>query len=312
MISLNVTVAIPSFNSEPFLIKTVESILAQTKTVDEIVIIDDCSTDKSYEIACGLSEKYNNIKAYKNDYNQGYARNWNKCLQIASNNLILILHSDDILKPTAIEMQLNYIANNSEFALVGGQEDFIDEDGNLISSKYPIDTKIFKKGQILEFVIQTGSYIPCSSVMFNMQKIQQVGFFNENYLATDELFWSKVLNEFPIAVMGESLINRRIHSGQAEYSDFANKFDELIESAKAQYQIAIYEKESFRQNATLKILKRKMARNSIRIAQKVFQMERDITTSFKYLSVAFKEDPKIFLTKFFIKFTIKAFLGKIH
>jgi glycosyltransferase involved in cell wall biosynthesis len=50
MISLNVTVAIPSYNSVPFLIKTVESILAQTRTVNEIIIIHDCSTDNSYEI----------------------------------------------------------------------------------------------------------------------------------------------------------------------------------------------------------------------------------------------------------------------
>ena len=86
----------------------------------------------------------------------------------------------------------------------------------------------------------------------------------------------------------------------------------IVESGKAQYQIAFYEKEQYRQKAILKIIKEKNARNSIRIAQKVFQGQRDITTSFKYLKFAFKEYPKIFFTKFFIKFTIKAALGKIH
>ena len=221
--NLNVTVAIPSYNSELFLIKTVESVLAQTKTVNEILIIDDCSTDKSYEIACELSGKYSNIKAYRNVENLGYAKNWNNCIKSCQTKFLLILHHDDLLKSDSIEKQLNFFKKNRDIALVGGYEDFIDEHGNLISRKKSTETKIFEKDQILEFVTHTGSYIPCSTVMFDLEKIKKVGFFDEKYLATDELFWPKVLTEFPIALMGESLINRRIHPGQTEYSDFKKK-----------------------------------------------------------------------------------------
>ena len=104
--------------------------------------------------------------------------------------------------------------------MIGGYEDFINENGNLTKKSKPKETKVYQRGQIYEFVLNHGSYIACSSVMFNMEKIRQFGFFDESVLATDELYWPKVLRKFPIAVLGESLINRRIHPGQTEYKDF--------------------------------------------------------------------------------------------
>lgn len=309
----SITIAIPTFNSEAFILQTIESIFNQSYPINEIIIVDDNSGDETINVIKN-SSLYNkeSIKITKNLTNLGYAKNWNNCLKYCQTEFLLILHHDDLLKPDAIEKQLHFYNINQEIALVGGQEDTIDENGNRISSKKPTITNVFEKGQILEFVKQTGSYIPCSTVMFNLEKIKQVGFFDEKYLATDELFWPKVLTKFPIAVMGESLINRRIHLGQAENSDFAKKYDKIIEASIAQYQIAFYEKETNRHKATLKLLKEKSARNCIRISLKVFQMERGITTSIKYLKFAFKEYPKIFFTKFFIKFAIKAVLGKIH
>ena len=313
MTNKSITVSIPSFNSQNFIKETIKSILQQTRKVDKIIVCDDCSTDKTKEIIkIFKNNKHLNIKFYTNEQNLGYQKNWNKCLEKSTSAYTLILHADDMLKSNTIEKQIKFLQENPEIALVGGYEDFIDENGKLIRKNKNKKTNIYKKGEIYEFVKNHGSYIACSSVLFNMEKIKQVGFFDERYLATDELYWPKVLSQFPIAVLGESLIYRRVHPGQTEYSDFTKKYDKIIEASYAQYKIAEYEKEPLRQKATLRILKEKTARNCIRIALKVFQINKDISTSLKYLKVSFKEYPKIFLSKFFIKFIIKTVLGKIH
>ncbi|MGK9369485.1 glycosyltransferase family 2 protein [Melioribacter sp. Ez-97] len=310
--SLMVTVAIPVYNGKKFIRNAIDSILKQRNLVKSIFVIDDASNDGIDDIIKEYQSKTEIIEYYKNPTNLGYPKNWNNCFYHCKTKYLIILHQDDELTLNSIEKLINFIQNHPDVALVGGLEDFIDEKGRLISKSHTKETKIFQKGQIYEFVKETGSYIPCSSVMFDMEKIRNVGFFDENYLATDELFWPKVLTKFPIAILGESLILRRIHPEQTEYSDFANKFDKIIEAAKEQYHIASYEENLFQRRKTLKILQEKASRNCIRIAYKVFKTQKDFYTALRYLKVAWKEYPKIFFSKFFIKFSIKAILGKIH
>ena len=224
---------------------------------------------------------------------------------------MIILHHDDLLKPDAIEKHLKFFSEHAELALVGGQEDFIDKNGNITFLRDEKDIEIFKKGEILEFIKQNGSYIPCSSVMFDMFKIREVGFFDDRYLATDELFWSRVLQHFPIAILGSALIYRRIHSAQTEYDDFANKFDKIIEASKAQYQIADYEKDLTRRNTTMLLIKKKLSRNCILIAYKVFQITKDFNLSLSYLKLAFLEYPQIFFSKFFLRFIFNTLFRKV-
>ena len=219
---ISVTVAIPVYNGERFLESAVESVVKQDHPVSEIIIIDDHSTDNTHEIVEKLKLEINNlnIKYYKNIKNIGYPKNWNRCFELCKTRFLIILHQDDELKKYCVRMQLNFLEKNDAIALVGGFEDSIDSEGRLIKKQKKRETRIFEKGKIFEFATQTGFYIPCSSVMFDMEKIRNVGYFDEDVIATDELYWPKVLSKYPIAIIGESLINRRAHPDQAEYRDF--------------------------------------------------------------------------------------------
>ena len=75
-----ITVGIPSFNGENFIEDAVESIMNQTKKVDEIIIIDDGSKDKTVEKIKCIQKKYPSItlRTYINEENTGYQANWNK------------------------------------------------------------------------------------------------------------------------------------------------------------------------------------------------------------------------------------------
>lgn len=312
MIRSKVTVAIPSYNSELFLIKTVESILSQNKTVDEIIIIDDCSTDKTYEIACELSERYTNLKAYRNANNLGYARNWNRCFELSNSDYLLILHSDDVLKKNIIEKQVEYIKHNSDLAIVGGQEDIIDENGEIINLSVEKQDRIFNKGEIYEFIASQYSYIPCSSVMFNMEKIKTIGYFQENVLATDELYWPKVLSCCPIAILGTALINRRKHNNQAEFIDFKEKKKDVVGWGKHFKMVVEYEKRPDKKRLLSNLIKSKLGYSAISISRSVIIHHHSLKLASYYIINSIKYYPAILLTKRFwksIAYIVLLYLG---
>jgi len=238
-----VTVAIPAYNGARYLESAVQSVINQDYPVSEIFIVDDNSTDNTYETVEKLKIEINNqnINYYKNIENIGYPKNWNRCFELCKTRFLIILHQDDELKKHCISKQLNFFEKRETIALVGGLEDGIDSEGRLIKNQAKRETKIFEKGKIFEFVTQTGSYIPCSSVMFDMEKIRKVGYFDEDVIATDELYWPKVLAKYPIAVLGESLINRRAHPDQTEYGDFIRFEKEALNIYRKFQRIMDYE-----------------------------------------------------------------------
>ena len=93
--------------------------------------------------------------------------------------------------------------------------------------------------------------------MFDMDKIRNVGYFDEGVLATDELYWPRVLQYYPIAVLGKSLINRRIHDEQTEYDDFKNKKEQIVEWNSHFIKIIDYEKRELERSNLQKLVKKK-------------------------------------------------------
>jgi len=290
-----VTVAIPVYNGARFLESAVHSIVNQYYPVCEIIIVDDHSTDNTYEIVEKLKNKLNNqiINYYKNIENIGYPKNWNRCFEICKTRYLVILHQDDELKKYCISKQLNFLEKYDTIALVGGLENFIDSEGRLIKKQERRETKIFEKGKIFEFVTQTGSYIPCSSVMFDMEKIRKVGYFDEDVIATDELYWPKVLAKYPIAILGESLINRRAHPDQTEYGDFIRYEKDAFNIYKKFQRIIDYEEREEYKKKIEEFLAFKFARSWIghiapNVAKRGYRW-----LAIKYICKAIKVKPTI-------------------
>jgi len=305
---MKVTVAVPSYNSEKFLWEAIESIFAQSVEVDKILIVDDCSADKSFEIALEISEKHQHVDAYKNKCNLGYAKNWNRCLEIASNNYVLLLHSDDILKPNAIQKLLYFFEVHPELAVVGGQEDYFDDVNQNHQFSKEKDDRIFDQGEIYEFIREQQSYIPCSTVMFNMSKIREIGFFQEDVLAADELYWPKILQFFPIAVLGVSLINRRRHAEQAEYKDFKDKKEKIIGWATHFLKILEYEKRDNKKKSLSILMKKKIAFSFINISGSVVKYHHSLRLSLYYVYNSIKYYPRILFGLYFWRSIIKSVL----
>ncbi|RAJ17915.1 glycosyltransferase family 2 protein [Olleya aquimaris] len=108
-----VSIITPLYNSEAFIEDTINSVLHQTYTNWELILIDDCSTDNTIAIAEKLVSKYTNIKLLKNQINSGAAVSRNKGIHEANGHFIAFLDADDVWKPNKLDVQVNFMQTNN-------------------------------------------------------------------------------------------------------------------------------------------------------------------------------------------------------
>ena len=167
-----VSIVISVFNEEKYLAEVIESILRQTYTDFELIICDDCSTDKSLYILYQYKEKYSDkihIIANKENHGQAHARN--RCIKIASGQFIAIMDADDRCDPTRLEKQVAFLSSHPEISFVGTGMTFFDEGGTwAIRLLPPYPSK--------------EDYVPhapfcLASCMFRREALEAVGGYNE-------------------------------------------------------------------------------------------------------------------------------------
>lgn len=113
-----VSIIMPLYNYGRFLNAAVDSVLSQTYINWELIIVDDCSTDDSFEVAEELSKKDEKIHAYRLERNGGTSAARNKGLDLAKGEFVAFLDSDDQYDPTYLESQLDLlISNNADIAV---------------------------------------------------------------------------------------------------------------------------------------------------------------------------------------------------
>lgn len=124
-----ISVIIPVYNVAPYLEKSIGSILNQTYENLEIIIIEDCSTDNSFEILKSFKDK--RIKLIQNKKNKGVGYNGNLGLSLANGKYIARHDSDDISAPKRLETQYNYLKLHPETIAVGALYNAIFSDGTI-------------------------------------------------------------------------------------------------------------------------------------------------------------------------------------
>jgi len=116
---LRVSVIMPTYNSEEYLAKSIDSILYQTYKDLELIICDDASTDSTLNIIKKYVIKDSRIKYVQNEQNMGAAYSRNRCIEIANGDFICLQDSDDISVKDRIEKQVEFLEENKEFDFVG-------------------------------------------------------------------------------------------------------------------------------------------------------------------------------------------------
>ncbi|MBA2850515.1 glycosyltransferase involved in cell wall biosynthesis [Methanococcus maripaludis] len=209
-----VSVIMPNYNNEKYLPEAIESILNQTYENFEFIIIDDCSTDDSWNIIQNYVKKDNRIKAFKNEKNLKIVKTRNKGFELMSKNskYIAIFDSDDVSMPKRLEKQVNFLEKNLKFGLIGGHTYIINESSKIIASrKYETDFKKIIKNMIKK------SPVAQPSVMIRKSVLDDVDHYDEKYdVCEDYDLWFKIANNYKIGNLDEFLLKYRITETQSK------------------------------------------------------------------------------------------------
>lgn len=185
--SIVVSVVMPAYNSEKYIAKSVKSVLDQTFGNFELIIVDDCSTDKTYDVIKELLEKDSRIRCCKMKKNSGVAAVRNFGMSLARGEWVALIDSDDIWYPEKLDKQLE-TAKNENADLVYCSYAITDEKGKKLCEDFivPEETDYEK------FLVK--SVISCSTALIN-KKICQKYSFSPDLYHEDYAFWLDILKD---------------------------------------------------------------------------------------------------------------------
>ena len=195
-----VSILVPAYNHEKYIIDCLESIKKQTYKDIELIILDDSSLDNTYLLAkkwcVNNSNCFRNCKVYKNIENCGVAKNCNILLRKAKGYYLKFIASDDMLMPNAISDMVAYFEANTEY-------DFIFSNGYHVvnCSTYPITEEcissvIYKKipphGKGILNELYKRDYIAAPTVMLKRTTFDRYGLYSEEYVFEDWEYWLRI------------------------------------------------------------------------------------------------------------------------
>jgi len=185
-----VSVIIPCFNHAHFLDEAIESVLTQTYTDLEVVVVDDGSADNTREVAA----RYPGVRCVRQE-NRGVASARNAGLGASHGSYVVFLDADDHLLPRAIEIGVDALADHPRTAFVAGTCRDVGVDGRrLPSPKQPLVTADHYAALLESCFIWSGS-----SVLYRRSSLEEVGGFNERLSAGDDYeLYLNLSRRFPV------------------------------------------------------------------------------------------------------------------
>lgn len=173
---LKVSVVIPAYNAERFILSSVYSILNQTYDNTEILICDDASTDNSFGLLKTIND--DRIVLFQNKTNQGYLRTINQLLKFTKGDFIAFQDADDISHVNRIEMQLEFLAQRPEISLVGTNFNLINQNGSVVLRNINMEStpSIIKENLIKRNLFQK------PSILFKRRVYDTIDGFREGFL----------------------------------------------------------------------------------------------------------------------------------
>lgn len=208
-----VSVIMPIYNAEKYLIDTLNSIFNQDYKNIEIVLVDDCSKDKSAEIIAELQKTHPEIVYYLQEKNMGAGAARNKSLELARGQYAAFLDSDDIWMPGKINRQIEWMkVKNSPFSYTAIE--MMDENSETIKSKRNIKETCDYKYLLHNTIIATSSVVIDRTVLGDLRMPLRRG-------GQDYATWLMLLRGGVVAQgINEALLRYRVASGSLSSNKF--------------------------------------------------------------------------------------------
>ena len=235
-----ISILIPLYNHEKYVISCLNSIILDDYKNKEIVILDDCSTDNSFSI---VSEwiKSNSIscpiRLEKNKTNMGICSSLNKLVKFSKGEYIVPLASDDCLISGTISSRLSYLEKNENKMAVFGDCYVIDEQNNVLYNSslkelHAANISKFQRQTDLKHEIIWNWSIVGPSFLINRKAYDIVGFYDENLEIEDWDFYLRLASKNLIGFIDEMVGLYRIHPNNASRKKTCGEIDTEFELLK--------------------------------------------------------------------------------
>jgi glycosyltransferase involved in cell wall biosynthesis len=206
-----VSIIMPVKNAEKYVYDSIQSILSQTYRNFEFIIIDDGSTDKTFEVIEKIKDK--RIRLFKNE-NRGLIEQLNFGINEAKGEFIARMDADDVAIPEKLELQVDFLLSNKDIHLVGTNFDFIDDNGKALMNK-----RLPEKHNDIEFMMPFIDSVLHSSMLTYKKVLVDAGGYNRefNCAEDDELFLRLLSLDYKMHNIQKTLYKYRLIERPYEY-----------------------------------------------------------------------------------------------
>ena len=183
-----VSIIIPCYNHQKFIDSCFKSIIMQTYSEIEVILIDDCSKDKTVEMIeqnmVRLEERFIRVELRKHTENKGITKTLNEGLKIAEGIYIKILASDDMLHPRSIETLVNAMEENRDYDMLFSNGQYISEECSyeealLLKNKNFYNSNPLPQSDSLVQTLYLGNFIVGGTVFFRNETYKRLGLYDE-------------------------------------------------------------------------------------------------------------------------------------
>lgn len=186
-----VSVIMPAYNAAEYIAEAIDSVLGQTVSDFEFIIVDDCSCDSTREIVLDFQKKDSRIRLLLNDSNMGVARTRNRGIDECSGKYVALLDSDDYWKPQMLEKMIARV-EDANADIVYCSYEIVDENGVKLCNDFIVPPETTFKESIVR------SVITCSSVLMTLE-LAKNNKFPTNMYHEDIAVWFQILKDGYIA-----------------------------------------------------------------------------------------------------------------
>ena len=182
-----VSVIMPAYNAAPFIKEAISSVIAQTVTDWELLVIDDGSSDNTREIAAGFAQIDPRIQLVINEQNMGVAKTRNRGMDLCRGQYVALLDSDDYWRPQMLEKML---AREEETGadMIYCSYELVDEQGEKLCNDFVVPLTTFFEDSIVRNVIS------CSTVLMKREFTEKYH-FPTNMYHEDIALWFSALRD---------------------------------------------------------------------------------------------------------------------
>lgn len=202
-----VSIVVPVYNAEKYLEETVESVRKQTYENWELLLVDDCSSDKSAEVMKRLAERDARIRPVFQPQNGGAAKARNRGIREAEGSYIAFLDADDIWKTEKLEKELAFLREKDAAFVFSGYE-FADEQARGLGKIVRVPERLTYRQALKNTTIFT------STVLLDVEKLGKELIQMPDIKSEDTAAWWKILrNGYTAYGLNENLVYYRRSAG---------------------------------------------------------------------------------------------------